>query len=42
MVCVSVGFVGALWIVRGAVVRGVFGAWIGWERGCGVGREPSN
>jgi hypothetical protein len=27
---VCVGFVGALWIVRGSVVRGDFRAMIGW------------
>jgi hypothetical protein len=34
---VSVGFVGALWIVRGTVVRGDFRAMISWEGSCRVG-----
>jgi hypothetical protein len=39
MAGVGVGLVGALWIVRGTVVRGDFSAKIGWEGSCGVGRE---
>ena len=34
-VCIS--FVGALWIVRGAVVRGDFRARIRWEGSCRLG-----
>jgi hypothetical protein len=42
MIGVSVSFVGALGIVWWAVVRGVFGTWVGGEGGRGVGRESSD
>jgi len=42
MIGVSVGFVGALGIVWWAVVRGVFGRWVGREGGRGVGGESSD
>ena len=42
MVSVSVSFVGALRIVWWAVVRAVFGRWVGWEGGRGVGGESRN
>jgi hypothetical protein len=42
MISVGVGFIGALWIIRWAVVRANFVTRVDWEGGRCVGREASD